>query len=74
MLKDLNLDTEMVVCPIVRENDGLAMSTRNQYLNSREREACTHPAIGHFSVPNSGLSKAKPGLTESCKASRPDQR
>ena len=39
MLKDLNLDTKMVVCPIVRENDGLAMSTRNQYLNSRERGA-----------------------------------
>jgi pantoate--beta-alanine ligase len=39
MLKDLNLDTKMVVCPIVRESDGLAMSTRNQYLNSREREA-----------------------------------
>jgi pantoate--beta-alanine ligase len=41
MVRDLNLDTEIVVCPIVREPDGLAMSSRNTYLHGEEREAAT---------------------------------
>lgn len=41
MTADLNLDTEIVVCPIVRESDGLAMSSRNAYLNAEERRAAT---------------------------------
>lgn len=39
MTKDLNMDVEIVSCPIVRESDGLAMSSRNTYLNSEERKA-----------------------------------
>lgn len=38
MLRDLNLSTEIVPCPIVREKDGLAMSSRNVYLNTQERQ------------------------------------
>jgi pantoate--beta-alanine ligase len=41
MAADLNLDTEIVVCPIAREPDGLAMSSRNVYLQGDERHAAT---------------------------------
>ncbi len=41
MVADLNMDLEIVVVPTVRENDGLAMSSRNIYLNSEERQAAT---------------------------------
>jgi pantoate--beta-alanine ligase len=41
MASDLNLDTEIVVCPPVREPDGLALSSRNVYLNAEERKAAT---------------------------------
>ncbi len=38
MVEDLNFDVEIVGLPIVRESDGLAMSSRNKYLNKKERE------------------------------------
>jgi pantoate--beta-alanine ligase len=41
MASDLNLDAEIVVCPLVREADGLAMSSRNVYLDADDRRAAT---------------------------------
>jgi pantoate--beta-alanine ligase len=39
MVRDLNMDIGIVPCPIVREEDGLAMSSRNAYLNTEQRKA-----------------------------------
>ena len=39
MVRDQAMDTEIVGCPTVREEDGLAMSSRNAYLNDEERKA-----------------------------------
>lgn len=39
MVEDLNMDLDVVGCETVREKDGLAMSSRNRYLGSKEREA-----------------------------------
>mgnify|MGYP001554714250 CR=1 FL=1 len=38
MIRDLNFPVKIKVCPIVREKDGLAMSSRNKYLNEEQRE------------------------------------
>jgi len=45
MVSDLNFDIEIVGCPIIREEDGLAKSSRNKYLNEEERKAA--PIINH---------------------------
>ncbi|MBZ5538870.1 MAG: pantoate--beta-alanine ligase, partial [Acidobacteriia bacterium] len=39
MTRDLKFDVRIVTCPIVREPDGLAMSSRNRYLNPAQRQA-----------------------------------
>ncbi len=41
LVKDLNIDTKIIGAPIVREENGLAISSRNIYLSSQERDAAT---------------------------------
>ncbi len=56
MVRDLNIDIEVIGCPIVREEDGLAKSSRNTYLNSEERVAAL--------VLNKALTAAKATISE----------
>ena len=56
MVKDLNMDVDVIVCPTIREHDGLAMSSRNLYLNAEERKAAT--AINKCLVKTTELIKS----------------
>lgn len=56
MVRDLNMNIEIVPCPIIREEDGLAKSSRNTYLNAEERAAAL--------ILNKSLTKAKAALND----------
>ena len=66
MARDLNLDVEIVVCPIVREPDGLAMSSRNAYLAGEDRKAAT---ILHRAL-QTAAAEAKSGVRDSLELQR----
>lgn len=54
MIRDLNFPTRLVVCPTVREHDGLAMSSRNVYLSEEERAAAAAIPQALFAARDTG--------------------
>jgi len=62
MVRDLNFDIEIIGCPIVREEDGLAKSSRNTYLSQSERVAAL--------ILNKSLTKAKDSLLDGEKSTK----
>ncbi len=50
MVKDLNMNLEIVPCPIVRESDGLALSSRNAYLSADERQCALSISKALFEI------------------------
>ena len=60
MTRDLNFDVEIVGCPIIREDDGLAKSSRNTYLSPIERKAAVVLSKAIFA----GEKMAREGITD----------
>lgn len=52
MVRDLNMNIEVIPCPIIREADGLAMSSRNTYLNPEQRNAALILSKSLFAAKN----------------------
>jgi len=50
MVNDLNMDVQVIGCPVVREDDGLAMSSRNKYLSTEERKSALSLSIALFTA------------------------
>ena len=69
MVKDLNMDVQIIVGPIIREPDGLAMSSRNKYLSETERREATvlyqslKMAENDF-IQNKSMIQSKPKIKE----------
>lgn len=63
IVRELNMSVEVVICPTVRESDGLAMSSRNVYLNDEQRAAA--PALFR------GLTRAEEAFAKACAEGRP---
>ncbi|MFN3480851.1 MAG: pantoate--beta-alanine ligase [Thermodesulfovibrionales bacterium] len=61
LVRDLDMNIDIVICPTVREEDGLAMSSRNLYLNEKERAAATVL----YRALRSGYEAIKSGIIES---------
>ena len=79
MVRDLNCPLQLVVCPIVREPDGLAMSSRNRYLSEKERQQALvlQRALGEVDKRAAAGEKKSSTLIEAARrvfASEPDVR
>jgi pantoate--beta-alanine ligase len=70
MVADLNIPLEIVVCPTVREPDGLAVSSRNQYLTGEQRKdaACIYKSLQKCrQMIDAGVTDTKEIINEMCK-------
>ena len=68
MVKDLNFDIDIIPCPIVREDDGLALSSRNKYLTEKERKialSISKALLNTKKLFDSGINDIK-NLTDTC--------
>jgi len=65
MVRDLNFETSIIVCPTIREHDGLAMSSRNAYLDNEQRNA----VCVLYRCLNKASESVKSGLTSGKKIS-----
>jgi pantoate--beta-alanine ligase len=79
MVQDLNFPLQLVVCPIVREADGLALSSRNRYLSTKEREQALvlHRALGKMEEVAASGERSSAKLIEAARgvfADEPDVR
>ena len=62
MITDLNMPVKLRVCPIVREKDGLALSSRNSYLSEKQRKEAV--------VLYASLTEAKKSIQEGCRSAK----
>lgn len=73
MAEDLNMDIEIVIGQTIREADGLAMSSRNAYLNTAERQAAVRlykalQGAAHLVAPGAATAEARQRLHETLQA------
>lgn len=59
LVRDLDVDLDLVVVPTVRDDDGLALSSRNAYLSAEEREVA--PALGRALAAGAAAWRTRPG-------------